>query len=117
MQKGVYLMAGGDVVIHVTDESFENEVIKSNTPTVVDFWAPWCGPCLAVGPIIEELAQELQGKIKVAKINVDDNPGVAANYGIRSIPTIMLFKDGKLEDTLIGLAPKDRLAEFLKKVL
>ena len=110
-------MAGDDVIVNVTDDSFEKDVIKSNTPIVVDFWAPWCGPCRAVGPIIEELAQELKGRLKVAKVNVDENPNIAANYGIRSIPTIMLFKDGKLEDTLIGLAPKDRFEEFVKKVL
>ncbi len=117
MHKGVRYMAGDDVIVNVTDDSFEKDVIKSNTPIVVDFWAPWCGPCRAVGPIIEELAQELKGRLKVAKVNVDENPNIAANYGIRSIPTIMLFKDGKLEDTLIGLAPKDRFEEFVKKVL
>lgn len=117
MRKGVRYMAGDDVIVNVTDDSFEKDVIQSGTPTVVDFWAPWCGPCRAVGPIIEELAQELKGRLKVAKVNVDENPNIAANYGIRSIPTIMLFKDGKLEDTLIGLAPKDRFEEFVKKVL
>jgi len=110
-------MAGDKMILNVTDDSFEKDVIKSDTPTIVDFWAPWCGPCLAVGPIIEEIATELNGRLKVAKVNVDDNPNIAVNYGIRSIPTIMLFKDGKLEDTLIGLAPKDRFKEFVKKVL
>lgn len=110
-------MAGDDMFIQVTDDSFEKDVIKANTPMLVDFWAPWCGPCRALNPIIAELAKEYEGKFKVAKVNVDENPNIASNYGIRSIPTIMLFKNGKLEDTLIGLAPKDRLEEFLKKVL
>ena len=110
-------MADSDLLIQVTDSSFEAEVIKADKPTLVDFWAPWCGPCRAVSPIIEELAHEYQDKLKVAKVNVDDNPNTASNYGIRSIPTIMLFKDGKLQDTLVGLAPKDRLEAFVKKVL
>lgn len=110
-------MAGSDLLIQVSDDTFEAEVVQADKPTLVDFWAPWCGPCRAVGPIIEELAQEYQGKLKVTKVNVDDNPNIASSYGIRSIPTIMLFKDGKLQDTLVGLAPKDRLETFVKKVL
>lgn len=110
-------MADSDLLIQVTDSSFDAEVIQADKPALVDFWAPWCGPCRAVGPIVEELAQEYQGKLKVAKVNVDDNPDTASKYGIRSIPTILLFKDGKLQDTLVGLAPKDRLEAFIQKVL
>ncbi|MFA7462717.1 MAG: thioredoxin [Anaerovoracaceae bacterium] len=110
-------MGGSDLLIQVSDDSFEAEVVRSDKPTLVDFWAPWCGPCRAVGPIIEEIAREYEGKLKVAKVNVDDNPNTAASHGIRSIPTIMLFKDGKLQDTLVGLVPKDRLEAFVKKVL
>jgi len=110
-------MANEGLMISVTDSSFESEVLKADKPTLVDFWAPWCGPCRAVEPIIEELAGQYKDDLKVTRVNVDENPNIAADYGIRSIPTIMLFKDGKLEDTLIGLAPKERLEAFLKKVL
>jgi len=110
-------MAKEDLLIHVNDVNFEKEVIKSDKPVLVDLWAPWCGPCLAIGPIVEELAGEYKDKIKVAKLNVDDSPKTATFHGVRSIPTLMLFKDGKLEDTLIGLVPKDRLEDFIKKIL
>ena len=110
-------MGKEDLLIHVNDVNFEKEVIKSDKPVLVDLWAPWCGPCLAIGPIVEELAGEYKDKIKVAKLNVDDSPKTATSHGVRSIPTLMLFKDGKLEDTLIGLVPKDRLEDFIKKVL
>jgi len=104
-------------LIHLSDDNFEEEVLKNAGAVLVDLWAPWCGPCLAIGPIIEELAEEYKGKIKIAKLNIDDNPQTAANYGVKGIPTLLLFKGGKLEDTLIGLASKDRLEEFFKKVL
>ena len=104
-------------VIHVTDSSFEEAVIKSDKPTLVDFWAPWCGPCLAMSPLVDEIAHDYKEKARVAKINVDENPASAAQYGIRGIPTLLLFKNGKLEDTLVGLASKDRLEAFLKKAL
>jgi len=110
-------MGKEDLLIHVNDDNFEKEVIKSDKPVLVDLWAPWCGPCVAIGPIVEELAGEYKDKIKVAKLNVDDSPQTATSHGVRSIPTLMLFKDGKLEDTLIGLVPKDRLEDFIKKVL
>jgi len=110
-------MGKEDLLIHVNDSNFEKEVIKSDKPVLVDLWAPWCGPCVAMGPIVEELAEEYKDKIKVAKLNVDDSPKTATSHGVRSIPTLMLFKDGKLEDTLIGLVPKDRLEDFIKKVL
>ncbi|TFG37673.1 MAG: thioredoxin [Syntrophobacterales bacterium] len=110
-------MAGGDFVVHVNDDNFEEEVLKSDKPTLVDFWAPWCGPCVAMGSIIEEIAEEYKDKAKIVKLNVDDSPTTAGNYGIRGIPTLLLFKDGELEETLVGLTPKDRLEDLLKKVL
>ncbi len=100
-----------------TDGNFEAEVLKSDKPVLIDFWAPWCGPCKAIGPLVEELAGEYQDRIKVLKLNVDDNSKTAATYGVRSIPTLMMFKDGKLQDTLIGLAPKEKIEDFVKKSL
>ncbi len=91
--------------IAVTDASFEVEVEKSETLVIVDFWAPWCGPCRMVGPILEEIAGEYEGKVKVAKVNVDENPGLSQRFGIRSIPTMMFFKGGSQTDSLIGVPP------------
>lgn len=110
-------MEHDEKLLHVSDGTFENEVIKSEKPVLVDCWAPWCGPCVALGPIIEELAKEYGDRIKVAKLNVDENQDTAAKYGIRGIPTLLLFKAGKLEDTLVGLASKSRLEDLIKKVL
>lgn len=110
-------MGKEDLLVHVNDGNFEKEVLKSDKPVLVDLWAPWCGPCIAIGPIVKELAEEYKDKIKVAKLNVDDSPKTAMSHGVRSIPTLMLFKDGKLEDTLIGLVPKGSLEDFIKKVL
>jgi thioredoxin 1 len=101
----------------VSDENFAEEILKADKPALVDFWAPWCGPCKALGPLVEALAGEYHDRVKVGKINIDDNPKTAANYGVRSIPTLILFKEGKVLDTLIGLVPKDRLETFLKKAL
>ncbi|MCX5848034.1 MAG: thioredoxin [Deltaproteobacteria bacterium] len=100
-----------------TDDNFENEVLKSDKPVLIDFWAPWCGPCKAVGPIVEELAGQFKDSVKIMKLNVDDNQKTAVNYGVRSIPTLILFKDGKVLDTLIGLVPQKRLEDFIKKSL
>jgi thioredoxin 1 len=104
-------------LIHVKDVDFEKEVLKSDQPALVDFWAPWCGPCKAIGPVVEELAESYKGRVKMAKMNVDDNPRTSATYGVRSIPTLLLFKGGKVFDTLIGLVSKERLEEFIKKSL
>ncbi|MDQ1278057.1 MAG: thioredoxin 1 [Thermodesulfobacteriota bacterium] len=108
---------GEEAMIHVSDENFEQEVLKADKPSIVDFWAPWCGPCRALSPMVEELAATYKGRIKVAKLNIDDSPLTAQKLGVRSIPTLMLFKDGKLLDTLVGLVPKDKLEDFAKKGL
>jgi thioredoxin 1 len=102
-------------LVHVHDHDFEQEIIKSDKPSVVDFWAPWCGPCRAIGPLLEELSVSYKDQIKITKMNVDDNPKTAAAFGVRSIPMLLLFKDGKVLDTLIGLAPKERLEAFIRK--
>jgi len=100
-----------------TDANFESEVLKSDKPVLVDFWAPWCGPCKALGPVIEEIAAQYKDNVKVMKLNVDDNQKTAINYAVRSIPTIILFSNGNVMDTLIGLVPKARLEELVKTVL
>jgi thioredoxin 1 len=103
-------------VVHLTDATFDQEVMKSNTPVLVDFWAAWCGPCRMVAPIIEELAQDYNGKIKFAKLDVDANPVKAGQYGIRSIPTMAVFKNGQIVDTIIGAMPKAAIASRLDSI-
>jgi thioredoxin 1 len=100
---------------NVTDSSFEKEVLESDLPVLVDFWAEWCGPCKMLTPIIDEISKELQGKVKVLKMNIDDNPDTPSKYGIRSIPTIMLFKNGEQKDTKIGLQQKNSLLDWINK--
>lgn len=104
-------------ITQATDNNFEQEVLKSDLPVLVDFWAPWCGPCLMVAPAIEEIAETYQGKLKVVKVNVDENPRLSASYQILSIPTLILFKGGQPVDSVIGALPKNRLVSFLSKHL
>ena len=101
----------------VTDTTFEQEVLKADKPVLVDFWAPWCGPCRMVAPIVEELAEEYDGKVKFVKLNTDDNPNTAVKYGIRSIPTLLVFKDGKPVNQVIGFRPKSDLKRRLDEVV
>ena len=97
--------------VHVTDDTFEAEVIQSDMPAIVDFWAAWCAPCHMIAPILEEIAEEYDGQLKVAKLDVDQNPQVATQFGIMSIPTMILFKEGEAVERLIGYMPKERLLE------
>ena len=108
-------MGTESALVHVNDNDFEQEIIKSDIPALVDFWAPWCGPCRAIAPILEELSLSYKDQVKIAKMNVDENPKTATAFGVRSIPMLLLFKDGKVLDTLIGLVPRERLEMFIKK--
>lgn len=102
-----------DTIITITDSSFENEVIESKIPVLVDFWAQWCGPCKAIAPILDELSQKYEGKIKFAKLDVDHNPATPPKFGVRGIPTLILFKDGQVKVTQVGLLSKTDLISFL----
>ncbi len=104
-------------VINLTEDSFDQEVKNSSIPVLVDFWAAWCGPCRMIAPTIEEIAKEYEGRLKVCKINVDENPGKAAEYKIMSIPNMKIFKDGKVVDEIIGVVPKSELTKHIDKVL
>jgi thioredoxin 1 len=101
----------------VNDQTFEQDVLKSDVPVLVDFWAPWCGPCRMIAPLIDQLAEEYAGKLKAVKLNTDESPSIATEYGIRSIPTVMIFKDGKKMDTVIGAVPKSTLTGTIEKYL
>jgi thioredoxin 1 len=110
-------MAESKNLINVTDDSFQKEVLDSEVPTFVDFWASWCGPCRMIGPVFEELSNEYAGKVKFAKVNVDENPKTPSNFGVRGIPTLIMFKGGKAVDQIVGAAPKSQLDGAVKKVL
>ncbi|WP_448561649.1 thioredoxin [Trichothermofontia sp.] len=101
----------------VTDTTFKQEVLESDLPVLVDFWAPWCGPCRMVAPVVDEIAEQYEGQVKVVKVNTDENPSIASQYGIRSIPTLMIFKEGQRVDMVVGAVPKTTLATTLEKYL
>lgn len=102
---------------HVTDDSFDGEVLGAPLPVLIDFWAPWCGPCRAVAPIVDELANEYAGRLKVVKLNVDDNPRTPSRYGVRGIPNLILFKDGEPKEQIVGAVPKAHLVKAIEKVV
>ncbi len=104
-------------LFHATDGNFEPEILKSDLPAMVDFWAPWCGPCQVIAPVIEEFAKEYAGKLKVAKMNVDENPATPSRYGIRGIPTVIIFKDGEIFDQIVGAVSKSKMEDMIKKAL
>jgi thioredoxin 1 len=107
----------GKNIIEISDENFEAEILKSDKPVLVDFWAPWCGPCRAIGPIVEELAEVYGDKIKFAKCNVDNSPITPSKYGIKAIPTLIFFKDGKNDFPITGVVPKTKLEDKIKELL
>ena len=109
-------MASGNINVF-SDENFENEVLNSETPVLVDFWAPWCGPCRIIAPVVEELSETYEGKLKVGKLNVDDNQKTSMKFGIRSIPTLLVFKDGEVAEQIIGAVPKTEIERVVIKVL
>jgi thioredoxin 1 len=102
-----------DKIVHITDDNFENEVLQSAEPVLVDYWAEWCGPCKMIAPVLDEIAAEYEGRVKIAKLNIDDNPNTPPRYGIRGIPTLMLFKDGEVEATKVGAVSKSQLTAFI----
>lgn len=104
-----------DLVVHTTDDDFEADVVNAGHPVLLDFWAEWCGPCKMVAPVVELLASEYEGKLKVTKLNVDDSPQTAGAYNIRSIPTLLLFKDGEVQETAVGAQPKAALAQLIDR--
>jgi thioredoxin 1 len=110
-------MAEESSLVHVNDKNFSSEVINSDLPVLVEFWATWCGPCRSISPIVEALAKEFSGRVKVTKLNVDESPATPSQYGVRGIPTLILFKSGKILDQIIGSVPKGRLKALIEKAL
>ena len=106
-----------DKIINVTDSNFEQEVLSSEIPVLLDYWAEWCGPCKMIAPILNDIADEYSGKIKVAKINIDENPGTPAKFGVRGIPTLMIFKSGSIEATKVGAMSKSQLSAFIDSTI
>lgn len=106
-----------DSIKHVTDASFDSDVLNADLPVLVDYWAAWCGPCKAIAPLLEEAAKEFEGRVIIAKVNVDENPDIAASYGIRGIPTLMLFKNGEATQTKVGALNRSQLTTFLNDSL
>ena len=104
-----------DKIVHLTDDSFEQEVLQSDIPVLVDYWAEWCGPCRMIAPILDELVEQYDGKVKIAKLNIDEHRNTPTKFGIRGIPTLLLFKDGVVADTKVGALSKTQLKEFLDK--
>ena len=102
-----------DKIVHVTDDNFEHEVLQSSEPVLVDYWAEWCGPCKMIAPVLDEISGEYDGRVKIAKLNIDDNPNTPPRYGIRGIPTLMLFKNGEVEATKVGAVSKSQLTAFI----
>ncbi|HXY51758.1 MAG TPA: thioredoxin [Terriglobales bacterium] len=103
------------VIVEVTDQNFDQDVLKSDKPVLVDFWATWCGPCRAIAPIVDELAHEYEGKVKVGKMDVDGNMATPMRYNVRSIPTLLVFKDGQVKDQIVGYVPKEQIQKLLDK--
>jgi len=104
-------------VQEINDKNFEIEVINSDVPVLIDFWAPWCAPCRAIGPVVDELAKDYNGKLKVVKMNVDDNPLTPSRFGVRSIPNLLLFKNGQVKDQIVGAVPKQMFVQAIDKVV
>jgi len=110
-------MAQNENVVHISDESFEEEASQSEVPVLIDYWAPWCGPCKMIAPVLDEIATEYSGRLKVVKLNIDDNPQTPPKYGIRGIPTLMIFKNGQVEATKVGAVSKVQLRAFIEDSL
>ena len=106
-----------DKIVHVTDATFDREVLQSDHPVLIDFWAPWCGPCKAIAPIVDDLADTYVGRLKVVKINVDDNPGTAQRYNVRGIPNLLIIKGGQVKDQIVGAVPKPHLVRAVDNAL